>query len=382
MKVTWKDPADAAQLQALIDSQSKAKQRDRYRVVLLADRGWETSPSCSGKRLPRWPVARVSSSTSGSAATAAAGSRGLLPRRQKAAACKLGAGQRRQPCKLLDEGPTADEGIAAYNGPILREKVEECFGKTYSLGGVYHLLHRLGYNDLMPRPKHPDTDPTASEALKKAAGIFGSAQAAHPDKRVLSYYQDEARFGRHGTLARVWARVGTRPGALRQTQYDYLYVFTAASPQTGAASGLITPKCEYVDDEFVPGAVRQRTADRRARGADPGPGPVARGQGSDVPGNVTLIHLRPKSPELNPTENLWHYLRSHYWSNRLYLTWDDLRAAAVDAWRNVYMVPELVRSVCADTSVRNLRGIRIIPTLASVILTSPSRRGKPRVDWL
>jgi transposase len=29
---------------------------------------------------------------------------------------------------------------------------------------------------------------------------------------------------------------------------------------------------------------------------------------------VTLVHLPPKSPELNPVENLWHYLRSHYWS--------------------------------------------------------------------
>jgi transposase len=37
-----------------------------------------------------------------------------------------------------------------------------------------------------------------------------------------------------------------------------------------------------------------------------------------VPTNVTLIMLPPYSPELNPTENLWHYLRSHYWSNRSY----------------------------------------------------------------
>src|SRR5206468_7678433 len=65
--------------------------------------------------------------------------------------------------------------------------------------------------------------------------------AEHPGKRVLSYYQDEARFGQHGTLTRVWARVGSRPPAIRQTQYDYLYVFSAACPETGDATGLITP---------------------------------------------------------------------------------------------------------------------------------------------
>jgi len=54
----------------------------------------------------------------------------------------------------------------------------------------------------------------------------------------------------------------------------------------------------------------------------------------------------------NPVENLWHYLRSHYWSNRLYKTWDDLKSAATKAWRNVCLVPEVVRSVCADTAMR------------------------------
>jgi hypothetical protein len=68
---------------------------------------------------------------------------------------------------MLDAGPPPGEGLAAYNGPILRERIERRFGKAYSLAGVYKLLHRLGYNDLMPRPRHPGTDPAALEAFKK-----------------------------------------------------------------------------------------------------------------------------------------------------------------------------------------------------------------------
>ena len=68
---------------------------------------------------------------------------------------------------MLEAGPTPEEGIAAYNGPILRERIEQRFGKVYSLNGVYKLLHRLGYNDLMPRPRHPDADPAALAAFKK-----------------------------------------------------------------------------------------------------------------------------------------------------------------------------------------------------------------------
>ena len=65
-----------------------------------------------------------------------------------------------------------------------------------------------------------------------------------------------------------------------------------------------------------------------------------------VPGNISLIELVPYSPELNPVENLWHYLRSHYWSLRVYANIDALEAAAMDAWRRVCLTPELVRSIC------------------------------------
>jgi transposase len=46
---------------------------------------------------------------------------------------------------------------------LLREK----FGAAYSLGGVYFLLHRLGFSSLSPRPLHPKTDPDAQDAFKK-----------------------------------------------------------------------------------------------------------------------------------------------------------------------------------------------------------------------
>lgn len=45
--------------------------------------------------------------------------------------------------------------------------IEQHFGVTYSLSGVYALLARLGYEWLMPRPRHPKADPKAQEAFKK-----------------------------------------------------------------------------------------------------------------------------------------------------------------------------------------------------------------------
>ena len=65
-----------------------------------------------------------------------------------------------------------------------------------------------------------------------------------------------------------------------------------------------------------------------------------------VPDNITILPLPPYSPELNPIENLWHYLRSHYWSNREYADWDALSQAACHAWQNTCLEPKIVQTVC------------------------------------
>lgn len=146
--------------------------------------------------------------------------------------------------------------------------------------------------------------------------------------------------------------MGTRPRAVRQAQYDYLYVFTAVCPETGDACGLLSPHVNTgVMNAFLDQFARELPADAHGVMVLDRAG-WHTGKGLKAPANVTLVHLPPKSPELNPAENLWHHLRSHYWSNRLYKTWEDLKSAATDAWRRVCLVPDLVKTVCADTALR------------------------------
>jgi len=70
------------------------------------------------------------------------------------------------------------------------------------------------------------------------------------------------------------------------------------------------------------------------------------GNDLQVPENITLVPLPPYSPELNPMENLWHYLRSHYWSNRAYADYDALVNAAEVAWQHSACDPATIQSVC------------------------------------
>jgi transposase len=66
-----------------------------------------------------------------------------------------------------------------------------------------------------------------------------------------------------------------------------------------------------------------------------------------VPANLTVLPLPPYAPELNPVENLWHYLRGHHWSNRTYKDLAAVEDAADDGWRKVCLDERRIRSICA-----------------------------------
>jgi transposase len=167
-----------------------------------------------------------------------------------------------------------------------------------------------------------------------------------PGKRVLTFFQDEARFGQKGTLSRVWARRGSRPTVPRQTQYDYLYVFGAACAQTGSAVALITPYIDtgmmnYFLSEFsgslAPDVHAVMILDQAGWHLS---------KALIVPANVTLIYLPPRSPELNPIENLWHWITSHHWSNRVHADYPSMLNSACQALGHTFADIQRVKTIC------------------------------------
>ncbi|RWM77755.1 MAG: hypothetical protein EOR81_17030 [Mesorhizobium sp.] len=43
-----------------------------------------------------------------------------------------------------------------------------------------------------------------------------------------------------------------------------------------------------------------------------------------VPDNITLMFLPPRSPELNPVENVCQFMRDNWPSNRIFKDYDDI----------------------------------------------------------
>ena len=64
-----------------------------------------------------------------------------------------------------------------------------------------------------------------------------------------------------------------------------------------------------------------------------------------VPPNISLLTLPPYSPELNPVENVWQFLRQNRLANRVLHSYDAIVEVCRDAWNALLADPERVASI-------------------------------------
>jgi len=144
---------------------------------------------------------------------------------------------------------------------------------------------------------------------------------------------------------RQWAKRGTRPRQPADQRYESAYLFGAICPARGTGAALALP---YADTDAM-----QLHLDEIARTVRRGAHAVLlldragwhTTQALAVPRNITLILLPSRSPELNPVENIWQYLRQTWLSNRVFDTYDDIVDAACDAWRRLIAQPKTITSI-------------------------------------
>jgi putative transposase len=106
----------------------------------------------------------------------------------------LPADQEEQLRDRLRAGPTDADGVCTLRGADVRRILEEEFGVLRSLQATYDLLHRLGFEPLRPRPRHPKADPAAQDRFKKASPA-GSPRSRRPTPASTSRCGSRTRRG-------------------------------------------------------------------------------------------------------------------------------------------------------------------------------------------
>jgi putative transposase len=136
-------------------------------------------------------------------------------------------------------------------------------------------------------------------------------------------FQDEAGFGRINKPRYCWCREGTRPSVPCHHIREYRYAYGAVEPQRGDSFFLVLPYCntvcmniflqelskKYPEDYIV--LVGDRAAWHTSNGLV-------------IPENIEIIPLPPYTPEMNPIEQIWAWIRLHGFRNEVFQTLDKV----------------------------------------------------------
>ncbi len=123
-------------------------------------------------------------------------------------------------------------------------------------------------------------------------------------------------------------------------------MFGAVCPARGVGAALVLPfvnteamnlHLAEISTQVTPGAHAVLTLD--------GAGWHQTGGKLKLPDNISLLPLPPYSPELNPVENIWQFLRQNYLANRVFDTYTAIVDACCDAWNKLIAAPETIQSI-------------------------------------
>lgn len=173
MNVTVRESTDWEELRKRIRQEANAKQRDRWRAVLLALEGRPTAEIMatldrSKNFVQRWVYFYRDH-----------GLERVRPQKQPGQPQRLPHSQEQAFLQRIN----SREQLLRGRGIV--EILQKEFGVTYSLNGAYELLHRLGYEPLRPRPVNPKKDPAAQEAWKTSAPLLSrECKTSTPDSAL------------------------------------------------------------------------------------------------------------------------------------------------------------------------------------------------------
>jgi transposase len=65
----------------------------------------------------------------------------------------------------------------------------------------------------------------------------------------------------------------------------------------------------------------------------------------DVRGNISIIALQVKCPELNPIENIWQFMRDNWLSNRVFKSHENIVEHCCEAWNMLVDQPWRIMTI-------------------------------------
>jgi transposase len=174
----------------------------------------------------------------------------------------------------------------------------------------------------------------------------------HSAKPLVVFFEDEARFGRISREMYCWVPKGCVPSVARQMIREYIYAYSAISPQTGDCYSMIAPHCNTDSMNCFLDLFTSNYKDYRIVLILDKAG-WHKSKTLRLPENLLLLHLPPYSPELNPVELLWREIRRKFFHNKIFSSLDEVESQLSDGLIYYHQNKDIVKQLSNGYSYFN-----------------------------
>jgi transposase len=254
----------------------------------------------------------------------AEGLEGLVRRKAPGSSPNFDVAQRDELARVVERGPNpAVDGVIRWGLLDLVTWVWEEFRISLSDATMSRKMKALAFAKLSARPRHYAQNGERAAVLEKTSPIA---------------------WRRSETVSRRIRR-GTRPSAPKDQRTKSAYIFGAICPKKGKGAGLVMPWCDTaamtahlaeISVMVAPGAHAILILDQAGWHMS---------KALVSPENITLLPLPPRSPELNPAEYVWQYIRENWVSNRIFESYDDIVDHCCEAWNELIECPWKIMTI-------------------------------------
>jgi len=162
------------------------------------------------------------------------------------------------------------------------------------------------------------------------------------------WFFDESRFGTHSNVGHAWYPTGIRTAIDIKLGYENFYLYSAVNPKTGEEFSLILPKvntsCMNIFLEQFSQSYKSKKIVIVMDGAA-----WHQSNGLLVTDNIRNIILPPYSPELNPVEKFWQYIKDKTIKNKVFDNLDLLEDAIADFFNTITL--DNIKTICNVTYI-------------------------------
>jgi len=161
------------------------------------------------------------------------------------------------------------------------------------------------------------------------------------------YFGDESRFGLFTRNGKSITIKGVKPVCPFVQDFKNTYLFGAFSPITGSSLLLDMPYCNTECFEvFLNELSKQQPEEYKILFLDNGA--FHKATRLVIPNNIALCFLPPYSPELNPAEKIWAFLKRKI-TNKAFNKLEDLQKF-MDSIIQKYLDADTIKSITHTTT--------------------------------